>query len=495
MVVRAAWLRRGVAAVAVATAFVGATAWAADTTISVIDGVGRQQGTSMALDASGNPVLSYTTLGPKPPGLMVVHCNDPACAGGDDTPAFVAPTSGIGECCRTQLQLDAAGNAVVAYQRNLSDQTFTNYSELWLVSCNDPACTGGDETLNLIASSVTNANYPWGLWNLRLDSSGYPIWSWVKNGQLQVTRCNDPLCDGGDETPNVVDLLDLVPQSVPAPVMELDASGNPVIAYGKPALAIVHCNDPACVDGDETVHVIDTVPTALAASLQLDASGMPVILYDRYVSSDEHELRLVHCNDRDCTDGDETPSVIETSDVMGGGSMRLDSFGNPTFTYAAQPSEILKLMRCNDDSCRGGDETTNLIDSTPYIWDTELRLDVAGNPIVAYIEHDLSPDVIPYAYDLRLAHCGTPDCSPNAAAPVPSTPQDAADTTVAVTTTPDPPTVPTTENPAAVLLPPTGTNNAVGVAAVMLSAAGVLLVFAARRRTHNAPASSASSNK
>lgn len=476
MILRAAarrnWLRRGVVFAAVATAFVSPTiAWAADTTISVIDGVNRQVGVSFELDAAGNPVLSYMTHGPnRPSGLMVVHCNDPICAGDDDTPALVAQGLGLGGCCRTQLQFDRDGNPVIAYEDLLyvADED-AHHRELRMVRCNDPACADGDETINIIAAAP-DITSPFGVWSFRLGSSGHPSWSWVRDGQLQVLRCNDPLCAGADETPNVVDLVDPVDQTFPAPaaVMELDASGIPVIAYGSRSLKVVRCNDPACADGDEIVHTIDAVPMAVATSLRFDASGMPVVLYATFAtfavfrSDDGNELRLVHCNDPDCSGGDETPNLIETGNgPMWSGSMRLDSLGNPVISYT--PS-VLKVMRCNDGSCRGGDETSNLIDATPFIFETELRLDGAGNPMVAYIEQDV-PN-----YDVRLAHCGTPDCSPDAAARVPLTPQDPTAASVPATPAPGPP-----------MLPRTGNNDAVGVAAVMVSAAGVLLVFVTRR--------------
>ena len=59
--------------------------------------------------------------------------------------------------------------------------------------------------------------------------------------------------------------------------MALDASGNPVISYfdsANGALKVAHCNDPNCTAGDDRLELVDTDGTVgMMTSLQLDASG------------------------------------------------------------------------------------------------------------------------------------------------------------------------------------------------------------------------------
>ena len=75
--------------------------------------------TSLKLDASGSPVISYRYSVTRE--LKVVHCNDTACAGGDES-IEVADVAGVVGTLGlySSLALDASGNPVVSYY----DDTF-----------------------------------------------------------------------------------------------------------------------------------------------------------------------------------------------------------------------------------------------------------------------------------------------------------------------------------------------------------------------------------
>ena len=64
------------------------------------------------------------------------------------------------------------------------------------------------------------------------------------------------------------------------PSMQLNAFGNPVIAYtdhveGVGGLRLIHCDDPACSGGGETISMLDPVANGNYSSLQLDRNGSP----------------------------------------------------------------------------------------------------------------------------------------------------------------------------------------------------------------------------
>ena len=86
------------------------------------------------------------------------------------------------------------------------------------------------------------------------------------------------------------------------------------------ALKILHCNDPNCAGGDESiespdvgtiaVHPANSTLNGITTSLRLDGSGYPVVAYQAFVENDtllaDAFLKLMHCNDANCAGGNES---------------------------------------------------------------------------------------------------------------------------------------------------------------------------------------------
>ena len=108
--------------------------------------------TSLALDAAGKPVISY--LDATNSALKVVHCDIASCADGQIS-VTVDNAGDVGSY--SSLALDAAGNPVISYY----DGTLDVDGDLKLVHCGNPTCATSRMTLiePVIAPAGTNGWY------------------------------------------------------------------------------------------------------------------------------------------------------------------------------------------------------------------------------------------------------------------------------------------------------------------------------------------------
>ena len=357
---------------------------------------------SLELDSNGHPVVAYWA-----DGVWLAHCNDPFCAGDDESVSLVEQNTG--GTFNMALALDADGNPIVTYASSLG---------LRVVHCNDPDCSGGDETMNTFEAPATE-------WvSLELDAAGNPVIAYeagVPPLGLRLLHCNDPDCAGGDEIVNVVQDPGGTFVS-----LALDGDGFPVMVYDAwmtNDLRLLRCNDPACAGGDEYVTSLRATPTPTVhytlPALVLDAADHPVI---SYVVSDAPTTRLMvmHCDDPDCTGGGE--SVFSIADITEGGpvpSLALDPAGNPVVAYSDDsPSNDadddgdptvepdlqtnLVVAHCTNPDCANVDRSlVNVDPGEQSSWDPSLVVDAAGYPVIAYVG---GADV------LKLARCDDVAC-------------------------------------------------------------------------------------
>jgi hypothetical protein len=100
--------------------------------------------------------------------------------------------------------------------------------------------------------------------------------------------------------------------------LKLDSTGNPVMAFsdwgGSYNLQILHCNDVNCSGGGEISSFPDTSVQGEFSSLTLDANGYPVVSYHDTTNID---LRILHCNDPNCTGDDESIESPDTAGAVG----------------------------------------------------------------------------------------------------------------------------------------------------------------------------------
>lgn len=361
-----------------------------DESLAIVDASGRpgEYSSSLVLDADGNPVVSYYDSVDRE--LRLAHCNDPNCTGGDESVQVVAP-AGDPDGWDTALALDVEGHPVISYYD-------ASLMDVRLVHCNDSNCAGDDESLQTVHSAGAVSESI----SLALDGAGNPMISYFSEGLLRLARCNDPNCAGDDESLQIVDpTVDLLGWDTS---LVLDADDHPVIAYHHAMpnqLRLAHCNDPNCAGGDDPLETVANAGLGVQyMSVALDADGHPVIGYQ---DTTDFTLRLAHCNDPNCAGGDESLQVVGADSSGYHTSLVLDAAGNPVVSHAHGATSSLRLTHCNDPNCTGGDESVQAIDSLGWIHSSvPVVLDAAGNPVIGY--HDVE-------HRLRLAHCNDPNCT------------------------------------------------------------------------------------
>jgi Ca2+-binding RTX toxin-like protein len=393
---------------------VGLTAWTlpptavqASNSVVTVDSAGDVGDyPSLVLDGAGNPVVSYRDLGNG--DLKLLHCNEANCDGGDESVVAVDTAGDVGVA--TSLALDGAGNPVVSYY----DRTSV---DLKLLHCNDPNCADDDESIITVDSEGEVGHDP--TWfpslDLVLDAAGNPVVSyhhWDSSLDLKLLHCNDPNCADDDESIITVDSEGDVGR---VSSLKLDGAGNAVVSYydwGNGDLKLLHCNDPNCADGDESIRTLDSEgDVGFDPSLALDAADNPVVSYWDY---DNDALKLLHCNDPDCAGADDSILTVDSEgDVGEYSSLVLNAAGNPVISYYDYVNFDLKLVYCNDANCAGDDDSILAVDTAGDVGEnSSLVLDAGGNPVISYQDYDNG--------DLKVAHCDTLGCGVDGTPPVAS---------------------------------------------------------------------------
>jgi len=144
-------------------------------------------GASMAIGADGFPFISYFQQQVIPTQIKAAQCNDLACSGGNEALNFIGLSGNNG---MTSVAIGADGFPTISYQSS---------GNLNVIKCNDAACAGADETITTVDASPNNV----GNWSsIAIGNDTFPVISYIDkdNDTLLVVKCNDPACSGSDES-------------------------------------------------------------------------------------------------------------------------------------------------------------------------------------------------------------------------------------------------------------------------------------------------------
>ena len=352
--------------------------------------------TSVAIGKDGLPVISYqdTTAG----ALKVAKCNDVACAGGNETITTVDdPVNSVGS--HTSIAIGTDGYPVISYYDSIADA-------LKVAKCNDAACSGGDETISFVDDPVNNVGY----WtSIAIGKDGLPVISYYDSTAfaLKVAKCNDAACSGGNETITTVD--DPTNSVGQCTSIAIGNDGYPVISYRdavSASLKIAKCNDVACTGGNETITTVDNPANNVGwyTSIAIGTDGLPVISYRDATGA---SLKVAKCNDAACAGGDETITIVDdpANSVGWYTSIAIGSDGLPVISYKDSTAGALKVAKCNDAACAGGDETITTVDDPVNVVGsyTSIAIGTDGLPVISYQDGT--------AGALKVTKCFNPACN------------------------------------------------------------------------------------
>lgn len=342
---------------------------------------------SIAVGEDGKPVIAYlqSDFYTDITSLKVAKCNDIRCT----EAAFSFVDVGSGSAF---IAIGQDGMPIVSYGRD---------GGLLIAKCNDHFCSGADESISIV-DNLGRAG------SLAIGMDGLPVISYngISNdeGRLIVAKCNDPACSGGDESITVIN--DFEDSTGHAPSVAIGTDGFPVISYQRiigafvpSIIKVAKCNDIACAGGDEIISVVHNNGNwmSTSTSIAIGTDGAPLIAY----AGTNGSINLVKCNDAACSGGDESKVVIEATGFMASAYLTIGQDGFPVISYEDYGVGALKVAKCGDAACLG-ETAIAIVDDEHRYESTSIALGEDGLPLISYFDS--------FARSLKVAHCESMSC-------------------------------------------------------------------------------------
>jgi len=277
--------------------------------------------------------------------------------------------------------------------------------------------SSGFEDLENVISVVDDTNVR-GTNSIALGSDDLPVISYMDHdlapdlATLKVAKCHNAVC-----TDTSVALVDGASNAIDN-WMAIGDDGFPVISYvdhdpdlNTGELKVAKCNDAACSGGDETISTVDDQEDTSFrdTSIAIGLDGLPVISYRDGTAG---KLKVAKCNDASCSGGDESISTINDATESAGwySTIAVAPDGFPIISYKQLNNpwgSTLKVAKCNDTDCAGEDETiTAITNSGGFVYSSvSIAIGADGLPVLAYRELDTAL--------MFVAKCNDVACSGN----------------------------------------------------------------------------------
>ena len=290
---------------------------------------------SLALDADGNPVISYydeanTTL-------RILHCGNTSCSTNNKI-SIPDKDGNVGKY--TSLTIDSHGWPVVSYYD-------ASKGILKILHCGNAACTHDNSIATPDLSSSNGVES-----SIQLNSNGNPVVAYFdfSDSSLKILVCGNPDCSAG----NKINTVESIGEVGRYPSLALDKNGFPAVSYldltnGK--LKVLRCGNATCSRGNTIVPVGSGAVVGYYSSLKIGANNIPVVSYYDKTNGD---LNILECGNSSCSSNNVILAPDTRGDVGLYTSMMLDLHGYPIISYYDASNGKLKVLHCHNYHCSTG---------------------------------------------------------------------------------------------------------------------------------------------
>ena len=380
---------------------------ACDWSPASVDSGGALWYTSIAVDANGDPMISYYNYGATDHDLKFAICDRSASATGkcdqpSDWKTVSVDSTEYSDWGRNSIAIDANGDPMISYHGEFGDLKFA--------ICDRSASATGkcDQPADWKTVSV-DPYYLAGMYaSIAVDANGDPMISYgTVDGNLKFAICDrsESLHGNCDQSGDwkAVD----VDNTAGWTSISVGANGDPMIAHVRYDvvysyhLGFATCDVSGSANGncdqpsDWKKTAVDWDPGALVgldASVAVNLEGDPVISYDA-----NYDLKFATCDVSGSANGNcdqpsdwKTVAVDWEGDVGGETAIAVDPSGDPVIAYWADMDHIypLRFATCdmsgsaNGNCDQANDWRTETVDSSGT--DLSIAVDACGHPMISY---------------------------------------------------------------------------------------------------------------
>jgi len=298
-------------------------------------------------------------------------------------------STGIWECAS-----DNTGAGGISPQECRIGQVVTGFD-----ANGTPICKNISARNNPI-TAVDTAGFVGEFTSIAIGTDGFPVVSYSDrtNFDLKVAKCGNVSCSSGN-TITAVDTAGVVGVFTS---IAIGTDGFPVVSYFDDTnddLKVAKCGNVSCSSGN-TITAVDTAgDVGLYTSIAIGTDGLPVV---SYFDSTNGDLKVTKCGNVSCSSGN-TITAVDTAGLVGAyTSITIGTDGFPVVSYIDGTNGDLKVTKCGNVSCSGGNTITAV--DTGFVGQfTSIAIGTDGFPVVSYSDATNG--------DLKVAKCGNVSCS------------------------------------------------------------------------------------